>query len=203
MINLGLKVLSLTWMILLVGCGATSTTPPVTVPIRSGPAVTAPAYGNGDQWVYRVVRQTGKDEQIRITYRNGKFEHDNQEIFDGTIWANVYRADSELKPLNFPLTPGNSWSYRYQATDARGRKSWRDAEVKVIGPTAQPIKTAAGQFKAVEIQRFETWGRAERKTTYFYSEDTRSVVKLTGDISSPAAGNQQYDMELIKYSAGR
>jgi hypothetical protein len=201
MINLGMKVLSLTWMVLLVGCGATSTTPPVTV--RPGPAVAAPAYGNGDQWIYRVVRQTGKDEQIRITYRNGKFEHDNQEIFDGTIWANVHRADSELKPLNFPLTPGSSWSYRYQATDARGRKSWRDAEVKVIGPTAQPIKTAAGQFKAVEIQRFETWGRAERKTTYFYSEDTRSVVKLTGDISSPAAGNQQYDMELIKYSAGR
>jgi hypothetical protein len=203
MTNLGVKIFSLAWMILLLGCGATSTTPPVSVPIRSGPAVAAPAYANGDQWVYRVVRPTGKDEQIRIVYRNSKFEHDNQEIFDGTIWANVYRTDSELKPLNFPLTPGTSWSYRYQATDARGRKSWRDAEVKVIGPTAQPITTGAGQFKVVEIQRFETWGRAERKTTYFYSEDTRSVVKLTSNISSPAVGSQQYEMELIKFSPGR
>jgi hypothetical protein len=201
MINLSMKVLSLTWMVLLVGCGATSTTPPITV--RPGPAVAAPGYANGDQWVYRVVRQTGKDEQIRITYRNGKFEHDNQEIFDGTIWANVYRSDSEYKPLNFPLIPGNSWSYRYQATDASGRRSWRNAEVRVVGPIAEPLKTPAGQFKAIEIQRFETWGRAQRKTTYFYSEDTRSVVKLTGDISSAAAGSQQYDMELINYTAGR
>src|SRR5918996_3112217 len=130
-------MLSLLGIVVLNGCA--SSAPTISAPVRAGAAIAAPAYANGDQWVYRVLRQTGKDEQIRITYRNGKFEHDNQEIFDGTIWANVYRADSELKPLNFPLTPGNSWSYRYQATDARGRKSWRDAEVKVIGPTAQPI----------------------------------------------------------------
>ena len=170
MTNLGVKVLPLIWIMLLVGCGASSTTPAVTDLVRPGPAVSVPVYQGGDQWVYRVVRQTGKDEQIRITYRNGKFENDNQEIFDGTIWANVYRTDSEFKPLNFPLTPGSSWNYRYQATDATGRKSWRDAEVKVIGPTTQHMKTAAGQFKAIEIQRFETWGRAQRKTTYFYSE---------------------------------
>jgi hypothetical protein len=162
--------------------------------------VAAPAYANGDQWVYRVVRPADKDEQIRITYRNGKFEHDNQEIFDGAIWANVYRTDSELKPLNFPLTPGSSWSYRYQGPGARGRQIWRDAEVKVIGPTAQPVKTAAGQFKAIEIQRFETMGRAQRTSTYFYSPDTKSVVKL---VSDNLTREQHYEMELIKFSPGR
>jgi hypothetical protein len=193
-------ILSFLGLGLLAGCAAGA--PTISTPIRQGPAVAAPNYRNGDQWTYRVVRQTGKNEQVDISYRNGKFETDNPEIFDGTIWAIVHRADSELKPLNFPLTSGNSWSYRYQATDGRGRKSWRDAEVKVIGPAAQPIQTAAGQFKAIEMQRIETWGRAERKTTYFYSEDTRSVVKLTADISSPI-NNQRYEMELLKYSAGK
>ena len=203
MINLGMKILLLAWVSLLVGCGATST-PSVAVPIRSGPSVAAPTYRNGDQWTYRVVRQTGKDERVVVSYRNGKFEADNSELFDGTIWAYVNRADSELKQLNFPLTPGSSWNYQYRATDARGVRSSRNAEVKVIGPTAQPVTTAAGQFKAVEIQRFEWWGRgAERKTSYFYSEDTRSVVKLTGNISSPAVGSQEYELELLKYSPGK
>jgi len=161
-------------------------------------------YRSGDQWTYRVVRQTGKNEQVVISYRNGKFETDNPEIFDGSIWAIVHRADSELKPLNFPLASGKSWSYRYQATDARGVRSSRNAEVKVIGPTAQPVTIAAGQFKAIEMQRSEWWGRgAERKTTYFYSEDTRSVVKLTGNLSSPVSGSLQFEMELLKYSAGK
>jgi hypothetical protein len=73
--------------------------------------------------------------------------------------------------------------------------------VKVIGPTVQPVKTQAGQFKAVEIQRVETWGAAERKTTYFYSPDTKTVVKLVSDIASPTT-NQHYEMELLKYSGG-
>jgi hypothetical protein len=195
-------ILSVIGVVLLAGCAASG--PSISTPVRQGPSVAAPTYRNGDQWTYRVVRQTGKNEEVRVSYRNGKFEADNPEVFDGSIWANVYRTDSELKPLNFPLTPGKSWSYRYQATDARGIRGSRNAEVKVIGPTTEPVKTAAGQFKAIEIQRFEWWGKgAERKTTYFYSEDTRSVVKLTGNISSPVVGSQQFEMELLKYSAGK
>jgi hypothetical protein len=189
-------------ILLIAGCAAG--TPTESTPIRQGPVASAPVYRNGDQWTYRVVRQTGKNEQVVINYRNGKFESDNPEVFDGSIWTNVSRADSELKPLNFPLTPGKSWSYRYQATDARGIRSSRNAEVNVIGPTAEPVTTAAGQFKAIEVQRLEWWGRGRSgKPPIFYSEDTRSVVKLTGNISSPVSGSQQYEMELLKYSAGK
>ena len=184
---------------LFIGCAAG--TPTINTPIRQGPAVAAPAYRNGDQWAYQIVRQPGNDEQIRISYRNGKFEHDNPTIFDGAIWAIVHRMDGDLKALTFPLSPGKSWSYRYQGTSARGRTMWRDAEVKVIGPTLQAVKTRAGLFKAVEIQRVEAWGAAVRKTTYFYSPDTKSVVKLIADIASPTT-NQHYEMELVKYNAG-
>jgi hypothetical protein len=194
------KILSIIGIGLLAGCAASG--PTISTPVRAGAAVAAPAYQNGDQWMYKIVRSTANNEQIRISYRNGKFEHDNPTIFDGAIWAIVNRMDGELKPLNFPLTPGKSWSYRYQGAGARGRTVWRDAEVKVIGPTAQPVKTKAGQFKAVEIQRVETWGAAQRNSTYFYSPDTKSVVKLIADIASPTT-NQHYEMELLKYSSGK
>jgi hypothetical protein len=192
------KILSIIGVGFLTACAASG--PTISTPVRSGAAVPAPAYQNGDQWTYQIVRSTGDNEQIRLSYQNGKFEHDNPTIFDGAIWAIVYRTGGDLQPLTFPLTPGKSWSYRYQATDSRGRKNWRDAEVKVIGPTVQPVKTKGGQFKAVEIQRVETWGAAERKSTYFYSPDTKSVVKLMSD---NLANRQHYEMELIKFAPGR
>jgi len=185
---------------LFVGC--TATTPTITTPIRQGPAVAAPAYRNGAQWTYEIVRSTGNNDKLQISYRGGKFENNNQAAFDNYFAATVYRSEGELKPLTFPLTSGKTWSYRYQGTSSQGRTQWRDAEVKVIGPTAQPVTTTAGKFKAVEIQRIETWGNAQRKSTYFYSPDTGSVIKMVADTVSPTT-NVHVEMELVKYNGGR
>lgn len=194
------KILSIIGIGLLAGCAASG--PSISTPVRPGPAVNAPAYRNGDQWMYQIVRSTGNNDKLQISYRNGKFENDNQGAFNNYFAVTIYRSEGELKPLYFPLTPGKSWSYRYQGTSTRGRTAWRDAEVKVIGPAAQPVKTKAGQFKAVEIQRVETWGAAARKSTYFYSPDTKCVVKLVTHTVSPTT-NVQVEMELLKYNAGR
>ena len=78
-------MLSLLAIAVLSGCAASA--PTISAPVRAGAAVAAPVYRNSDQWVYRVVRQTGKDEQISINYSNGKFAHDNQEIFDSNSLA--------------------------------------------------------------------------------------------------------------------
>jgi hypothetical protein len=194
------KVLSVIAVGFLAACSASG--PAITTPVRAGSAVPTPAYRNGDQWAYQIVRSTGNNNKLQISYGNGKFESDNQEAFDSYLAATVYRPEGDLKPLDFPLKPGKSWNYRYQGTTPRGRTIWRDAEVKVIGPTAQPIKTKAGEFKAVEIQRVETWGGAERKSTYLYSPATGSVVKLVADTVSPTT-NVRVEMELIKFSPGR
>ena len=44
-------------------------------------------------------------------------------------------------------------------TDAPGRRSWGNPEVKVVGPTTEPLKIPAGQFRAIEIQKCETWAK--------------------------------------------
>ncbi len=190
------KILSVIGIGLLAGCAASKP-----IPIRQGPPIAAPAYTSGEQWAYHVVSPQGGPANVRISYNGGKFDHDNREIWDGTVWATVYRADSKLKPLSFPLAPGKTWTYDYEAEGRRGTFV-RHAEVKVIGPTAQPVKTRAGQFKATEIRRVETWGSAQRETTYFYSPDTNSVVKLRSTIYTNA-GNRDYEMELVKYNGGR
>ena len=196
----GNRVAALCGLLLLAGCAASG--PTITTPTRSGAAVNAPAYRNGDQWHYHLTRSSGNNEQIRLTYRDGKFATDNQAGFDNYSVATVFRIASTLRPLDFPLTPGKTWQYQYRGTTPRGQTSWRDAVVKVIGPTAQPIQTKAGRFHAVELQRIETWGQAERRSTYFYSPDTKCVIKLIADLTSPF-GNTRTDLELLSYKAGR
>jgi hypothetical protein len=139
------KILSIIGIGLLAGCAASG--PSISTPVRPGATVATPAYQNGDQWAYQIVRSTGNDDKLKISYRNGKFENDNQAAFDNYFAATVYRTDRDLKPLNFPLGPGKSWSYRYQGTSARGRTMWRDAEVKV-----NRTRRSAGQDEGGAIQ---------------------------------------------------
>ena len=76
---------------------------------------------------------------------------------------------------------------------------WRNSTAEVIGPTAQPLETPAGKFKAIEIRRTDL-GTARFDLTCFYSPDTKSVVKLVADVDS-RGGKEHVEMELVKYSA--
>ncbi len=147
---------------ILVSCGHTSTA--LNVPVRKGPSVQAPAYQQGDSWVFKVVREGSPEEEDCVSFRNGKFESSNLDFFDGAIWTTVYRAKDDLKPLDFPLTPGKTWRYTYSGTNSRGRTSWREAEVKVIGPTARPMETAAGgNLKSSRFNDSKPWAMRHAK----------------------------------------
>jgi hypothetical protein len=68
------KILFFAGIGLLAGCAASG--PSISTPVRAGAAVAAPAYRNGDQWGYQIVRSTGNNDKLQISYRNGKFEND-------------------------------------------------------------------------------------------------------------------------------
>jgi len=162
----------------------------------------APVYKDGDYWVFRVKTPRVPLEEGRVTYKNGKFVTDDASFWSSSIWATVLQLNSNFKPLNFPLMPGKKWKYKYKhESPSTGRTSRRDVEVTVIGPVSKPITTPAGQFQVVEIQRTEKWRRSrqERESTYFYSEDSKSVVKMTA-VTTRRRGEQHYELELIKYS---
>ena len=179
-------------------CAPTATAPKV--PMRSGPSVAAPVYKAGDSWVFRF-KIPNRSGQGKITFKNGKLVADGASIWSSSWGVTLLHINPTFKPLDFPLTPGKTWSYKYERTSTRtGRTTSRDAQVTVIGPVSKPITTPAGQFKVIEIQRTETLGRAERKSTYFYSKESKSVVKMTAVTSGPRRGTRHYELELIKYS---
>ena len=73
-----------------------------------------------------------------------------------------------------------------------GRTSTHDVEAIVVGPTAQPLGTASGKHEVTEIRSIDTYGALQREFTYFYSSETKSVVKMTADLSS-SRGNRHYE----------
>jgi len=170
-------------------------------------AVKAPVYKDGEWWVFRLKASVPSDmekppEEFRITYKNDKFESDNPDILASPVRVTVHLNDPKRKWLDFPLIRGKKWSFRFSHTSSvSGRFSWRDAEAEVIGPVAQPIVAPAGKFKTIEIRRADENLRyaTTSKLIYFYSPETKSVVKLSADFDTNR-GLFHWEMELIKYS---
>jgi len=68
------------------------------------------------------------------------------------------------------------------------------AEVKIVGLKAQAVKTSAGSFRVVEIQRTDK-GLDSSVSTAFYSPVTKSLVRATGLFPS----NLRVELELVAY----
>ncbi|MBI4527202.1 MAG: hypothetical protein HY695_25700 [Deltaproteobacteria bacterium] len=158
----------------------------------------APVYKEGDSWVFRVKGSGEFDGENQIAFKNGQFESSSAGFLGTAVLVTVNLNDPERKWFDFPLASGKKWSFRYSHRNRAGKLEWRDSTAEVIGPTPQPLETAAGKVSAIEIRRADQ-GRARFVLTYFYSPDTKSVVKLVADVDSPG-GKDHVELELIKYS---
>jgi len=169
--------------------------------------VKAPVYKDGDSWVFRVKEKGYSAEEYQITYNNGKFESDDPAFLRGEDipnqpsflpFATVYLNDPEKKWLDFPLVPGKKWSFRYPRNSyISGRPAWGFADAEVVGPVALQVKTPAGSFNVIKIRRTDTLSYSA-ELTYFYSPETKSVVKLTAKILG--GSGRHFEMELVKIS---
>jgi hypothetical protein len=111
---------------------------------------------------------------------------------------------SDLRPdLKFPLSAGQKWTYEL-VTRPPGSKfdQRRSAEVTVAG--MEQVTTPAGGFKAYKLVGSESWSvgsllgeRDSSTTTYFYSPETRSIVK-SSSLSYKNPGT--IETELIKFT---
>jgi len=166
-----------------------------------GSSVKEPKYTDGDWWIFRV-KSPRATEEIRVDYKNGKFESDNPTFLDSVVRMSVYLKDSKKKWLKFPLEPGKKWRSTFRHTSSvSGRTSTHDVEAVIAGPAPQPVKTASGTYEVTEIRAVDNFGRGgSAEFTYFYSSKTKSVVKMTGEMDHYRMGHRQYELELIKYS---
>jgi hypothetical protein len=184
--------------------------------------VPAPAFKEGDTWQFNISRQdqiassTAQNEGLyEIIYTQGKavvFKIDGSQKTEvdispdspgegllGAIGKNARRPD-----LKFPLSVGEKWNYEVTVRPAGARQDQRrSAEVTVMGQ--EQVTTPAGSFKAYKLVRSESWsvGRAGKgnssTSTFFYSLDTRSIVKrVTENSNNPGIAIN----ELIKFTPG-
>lgn len=189
---------------------------------RADNAIKAPVYRNGEWWTFRTKKifANGKSEmeEHRVTFRNGALQSDNAAFLRGEDiptspsflpFATVYLPDPARKWLEFPLLPGKAWSFQYRrrsfttADDLKPRYfgggrafTWVDANAEVVA--YRSVATPAGNFDAVEINRWDSLHRPAQ-LTYFYSPQTKSIVKLEADIDfrDSETGAIRFEMELI------
>ena len=188
-----------------VGCGSTPIL--LKIPVRPGPSVEAPIYHRNDRWVFRATKENNSPLEFTVSPPVDQFDCEeaniaevcHTQLFDESLWTTINYERPKIKSLDFPLVPGKTWSYAY---GGNGYIYLRDAQVLVVGPTLQPVRTAAGEFSAIEIRRIETWRNGERTTAYFYSPETKSVVKLHADAFG-LDGDRHYEMELLRYDLGK
>ena len=172
-----------------------------------------PAYRNGESWLF-TSKDGGTIGSDPSKMLNGTYE---LSIVDGKFKiAEVSGSQKdELDPrpptltcllgycpnLNFPLTVGKQWTQDYKgayigSNKLIARKVTR--EVKGI----EQVTTAAGTFRAFKIESDDRAGpRDYFTTTYWYSPETRSIVKYQFDATAGGqVGGLQRQIELIKFT---
>lgn len=173
---------------------------------------TKPAYKNGESWLFTVKEggSTGSSSNLL----NGTYE---VSIVAGKMKTAVVNGsqkdDLDPRPpvllglltfspnLDFPLTVGKQWTRDYKGTYVGGSKPIaRKITYEVKG--IEQVTTAAGTFRAFKLESDDRAGpRDYYTTTYWYSPETRSIVKSLFDAS---AGGQetglQRQIELIKFT---
>jgi hypothetical protein len=173
---------------------------------------TKPSYKNGDTWLYTVKEGGSMGSSSKLL--NGTFEVSITGGKMKTVAVNgEQKEDLDPRPpvlltlltfapnLDFPLTVGKRWSRDYKGTYVGSAKPIARTityEVKGI----EQVTTTAGTFRAFKLESDDRAGaRDYYTTTYWYSPETRSIVKSVFDSS---AGGQvtglQRQVELIKFT---
>jgi len=171
-----------------------------------------PSYKNGEIWLFTA--KEGGSTGSTSNPLNGTYE---LSIVEGKLKIAAVNGSQreELDPrpgslvgllsfgpnLDFPLTVGKQWERNYKAAYVGSSKMIsRKITYQVKG--IEQVTTTAGTFRAFKLESDDRAGpRDYWVTTYWYSPETKSIVKSNFDSS---AGGQETglkrDIELIKFT---
>jgi hypothetical protein len=118
--------------------------------------------------------------------------------------------DEEDQLLRFPIAVGKKWDASHEGDPRRpGAHILRTTgEATVTG--IEEVKTPAGTYRAWKIERYDRGfpgGKNSKPRDYthifYYSPETRSIVKYHYEQGGGGAGGGQIDFELLKYGSRR
>jgi hypothetical protein len=179
--------------------------------------VPAPLFQEKDFWQFKAVEQSvggisrsnSFDGIYEVLYLQGNFKtfqmtNNGREPADrsarGPLLALVGRSPV-IKDLQFPFSVGQKWDYKYESTAIGSKRPFlRTVEISVMG--VEQVTTPAGSFNAFKLEKEETVKLGERPWvgTFYYSPDTKSVVKSSFDSTQTGAGTKR-EIELIKFGS--
>lgn len=154
----------------------------------------------------RVLRGVGRlqvpGDAGRISELAGDQKVDMGRRPDSLLALLGLSEDPGYRDLEFPLSVGKKWNYTYRAR-LRGERIpfLRSVEISVVG--IEQITTAAGTFSAFKLVKEDWYRRSRWITTYFYSPETRSVVKSLYDSSVGSGSGGKREIELVKFGSAR
>ena len=177
-----------------------------------GQEAQAPVYKDGECWVFRSVSKNFQgyvsgvlampvNGDHKICFMEGKFvEVDGatkSQISIGSLWNNILYMRENLH-LKFPLIVGQKRSEHFE-TRIRGtnRRQRGTAESSILG--IEPISSSAGAYQTFKIET-NHWcgGKACGRYIYFYSPQTKSVIKYNYEATLGSTATWQVD--LIQFS---
>jgi hypothetical protein len=151
-----------------------------------------PVYKDSEFWHYRVERKnfqssvsdrTDGDYEVRLI--NGEPRvyalvggEKKGEVSGQSVEALKRRLGNkdERENLLFPLFVGKKWKTAYQELGKVTLRHSVETEVTAF----EEVTTPAGVFKAFKLQRVDDNGyNNANHSTYFYSPETRSIIKST------------------------
>ena len=128
-----------------------------------------------------------------------KEELDPKTLAGAVLFAYLGRGKI-FQDLKFPLSVGDKWNYEYRGAAAGGKAKARSVEIRVTG--VEQVTTAAGTFRAFKLEKDDRTGpRDFWLTSFYYSPETKSVVKSFLDGSSGTGSGGKREIELIKFGS--
>jgi hypothetical protein len=177
-------------------------------------AVGAPAFVEGEFWQFRVVERGEymKTERelngiYEIAYSNAAFKvfkvepSQKHEVRSGAGVLIGLFGQSALQYLQFPLFSGKSWT-----TDYTFRPRRRDADRSVRAVTKATdfaeVTISPGTFNAFKVERDARFKNVDHWIfVYYWSLQTKSVVKYEMNVLRGEAAGNKREIELIKFGS--
>jgi hypothetical protein len=176
-----------------------------------GQEAQAPVYKEGECWLFRSVSKNylGYVSGVLALPANGDhkicflerkfFEPEGgtkSRISPGSLWNNILYM-RENRSFKFPLIVGQKRTKEFE-TRIRGtnRRERRTSESSILG--IELITSAAGAYQAFKIEKIE-WcgGKSCGKWIYFYSPQTKSVVKY--NYEATLGSTATWEVDLIQF----
>jgi len=168
-------------------------------------------YEKADLLVGNISRSNPFDGMYEVFYSQGNFKTfqmtgNGREPAGPTARGPLLALLGQgpvLKDLKFPFSVGQKWDYKHEFALIGAKKPLlRTAEISVTG--FEQVTTPAGNFSAFRLEKVQSsrLGEHPQVGTFYYSPESKSVVKSFFDAATNGAGTKR-QIELIKFGAAR